>query len=135
MENVNFDLSITISAIIAIAAIISPILTTLINNHHQKKLKEIEIKQEYNEKVISHQKQAFENYLYKAGKHIGAHCSNIEAEKEYYEAYFVACLYASNGLKSKMDEADDLIQERNASTAIFAIQNIIPDIQNHIEKL
>lgn len=39
----NIDLNLTITGIIALCAILSPILTTLINNHHQSKMKKVEI--------------------------------------------------------------------------------------------
>lgn len=38
----HFDLTITVTAILAIAAIISPIATAIINNRYQMKLKELE---------------------------------------------------------------------------------------------
>ena len=38
----KLDLTVTITAILGIAAIISPIATALINNHHQLKLKKLE---------------------------------------------------------------------------------------------
>lgn len=37
----KLDLTVTITAILGIAAIISPIATALINNHHQLKLKNL----------------------------------------------------------------------------------------------
>ncbi len=38
----QIDLSLTITSIIALCAIISPIITTAINNHHQSAMKKIE---------------------------------------------------------------------------------------------
>ena len=39
----KFDLNLTITAIIALIALISPIITTIINNRYQLKLKKIEL--------------------------------------------------------------------------------------------
>ena len=38
----QIDLSLTITSIIALCAIISPIITTALNNHHQSVMKKIE---------------------------------------------------------------------------------------------
>lgn len=54
----NIDLTVTISVIIALCAIISPILVAFINNHYNLKLKKIEIANTYKIK-------AFENYIAK----------------------------------------------------------------------
>lgn len=47
MNELKWDLSITISAIIAVAAIISPILTAVINNVHQRNMKKLELKEKH----------------------------------------------------------------------------------------
>ena len=41
----KLDLTVTITAILGIAAIISPIATAIINNHYQLKLKKLEYQQ------------------------------------------------------------------------------------------
>ena len=41
----KIELTITISVILALAAIISPIFTAIINNRYQLKLKKLELKQ------------------------------------------------------------------------------------------
>jgi len=45
----EISLSFTITAIIALCALISPIATTLLNNRHQLKIKELELKQKHYE--------------------------------------------------------------------------------------
>ena len=135
MEPVNFDLSITISAIIAIAAVISPILTAVINNFHQKNMKKIELEREYNEKTISYQKSIFEDYLHKAGDFIGANCSTAEASKAYTNAYLVALLYAPIDLQKLMHEADDYIEIAETNNAMAAFEKLIPAIQEYLKTL
>lgn len=41
------DLTVTISVILGCAAIISPILTSMINNLHNSKIKQLELEQEH----------------------------------------------------------------------------------------
>lgn len=65
MNELKWDLSITISAIIAVAAIISPILTAVINNVHQRNMKKLELKEKHYSQTASYQKEIFENYLRK----------------------------------------------------------------------
>ena len=60
----NFDLTITISVILALSAILSPILVSIINNRHQLKLKKIE-----NYDIAK--RNALENFTKMAGEYIG----------------------------------------------------------------
>lgn len=59
----TIDLTITVSVILALSAIISPILTALINNHHQLKIKKLEAKQQEYERTVMYKRNIFENYL------------------------------------------------------------------------
>ena len=52
----ELDLTVTVSVIIALCAIVSPILVAIINNRHQRKMKQLEIAKE-------HKMKAFETYL------------------------------------------------------------------------
>ena len=44
----KFDLTFTITAVIAVCALIAPVLTTLINNHYQVRLKQLELENRHN---------------------------------------------------------------------------------------
>ena len=59
----ELDLTITVTAILGIAAIISPIATAIINNLYQIKLKKLEMKQQKLEKTTYYIRSIFENYL------------------------------------------------------------------------
>ena len=50
---VSVDLTLTVSVILGLSAIISPILVALINNHHQYKMKKLEYKQKEHEENIN----------------------------------------------------------------------------------
>ncbi|PNE48970.1 hypothetical protein AUF12_16465 [Enterococcus avium] len=50
----KLDLSFTITAIIALCALITPLLTTYLNNSHQRKLRELEF----------HQQEQTQDFLY-----------------------------------------------------------------------
>lgn len=135
MNELKWDLSITISAIIAIAAIISPILTAVINNIHQKNMKKLELKEKHYEETVSYQKEIFENYLSKTGNYIGSTFTSVNALMEYDDAYLVALLYAPNDLQILMKKANDIIRLRKVPPALSAFEELIPKIQEHIQKL
>ena len=59
----EIDLTVTITAILGIAAIISPIATAIINNRYQLKLKKLELKQAHMDKTTYYIRSIFENYL------------------------------------------------------------------------
>ncbi|MCM1286283.1 MAG: hypothetical protein NC213_08005 [Acetobacter sp.] len=135
MNELKWDLSITISAIIAVAAVISPILTAIINNAHQTKMKKLELKQEHYEKSVTYQINIFENYLRKAGKHIGSKFRSLEASQEYTNAYLVALLYAPKELQDSMKNANDCIENSDVASATFLFEKITPKIKRHIDTL
>ena len=59
----KIDLTITISVIVALCAIISPIFTTLLNNRYLFKLEESKQKQKSYENTVLHKREIFENYM------------------------------------------------------------------------
>ncbi len=135
MNELKWDLSITISAIIAVAAIISPILTAVINNVHQRNMKKLELKEKHYSQTASYQKEIFENYLRKTGKYIGCAFAITSAAMEYDEAYLAAFLYAPSDLQMLMKNANDAIRSEKVPQALSAFEELIPKIQEHIQNL
>jgi len=135
MNELKWDLSITISAVIAIAAIISPILTAIINNTHQRSMKKLELKDKHYEKTVSYQKEIFENYLGKTGNYIGSTFTSTKALMEYDDAYLVALLYAPIDLQQSMKNANDAIRAKILPDALSAFEELIPKIQEYIQSL
>lgn len=70
----TLDLSFTITAIIAICALASPVVTTLINNHHQKVIKKLECAEQEKQRQVARKREIFEDYLCAAGACI-QHCT------------------------------------------------------------
>lgn len=58
----KLDTSLTLTSIIAIVALISPILTALINNYYSLKIKELENNQKRYEESIKKKQEIFEKY-------------------------------------------------------------------------
>lgn len=57
----TIDLTISVTAILAISAIISPIATAIINNRHQYKLKELEYKHENEKSSLFYKRGVYED--------------------------------------------------------------------------
>lgn len=130
IENVpsaKIDLTVTISVIIALCAIVSPVLTTIINNCHQTKIKKLELKQQEYRNTIIHQRDFFENYLKHAGRCI--YYADSEALKDYGEHYFSALMYAPDDLKADMIEANQLMLKDDWDNASVLIEKLTAKIR------
>lgn len=129
----KIDISITISVIVALCAIISPILTALINNHHQMKIKKLESEQCFYENTIVRIRTIFENYLKTTSRCIMY--ESDEALAEYVECYVAALIYVPSDIGSNMAEIHDLIIKRNWAKTISLFTDLAPKIADLINKL
>ncbi len=127
----NFDLTISISVILALAAIISPILTAIINNIHQTKIKKMELRQQMYEHTVMHERCIFENYLKHAGRCI--FYSDSSALKDYGECYFNALMCAPPDLKKDMINANQYMQEADWTNASKTIEELSAKIRNSLQ--
>lgn len=130
IENIpsaKIDLTVTISVIIALCAIVSPVLTAIINNWHQTKIKQLELKQQEYKNTIIHQREFFENYLKHAGRCI--YYADSDALKDYGEHYFSALMYAPDDLKADMIEANQLMVKCDWDNASALIEELTAKIR------
>lgn len=63
MIALKLDLTITVTAILGIAAIISPIATAIINNHYQLKMRRLDSEIELRKEKSFYNREVYENYL------------------------------------------------------------------------
>lgn len=129
----NFDLTVSISVILALAAIISPILTALINNRHHTKIRKMEMQQQTYENTILHKRTVFENYLKVAGKCI--YYSDTSSLKEYGEFYFHALMYAPPELRNDMIAANQKMQNYDWEEASEIIEKISAKISDNLQPM
>lgn len=125
------DLTITISVIVALSAIVAPVIVAIINNHHQLKIKRLEINEKY---VIS----SFQNYLSKLELCISINYGEVFNDYQY--AYGEALLFASLRSKRLMKEIDECIthsNERNLSNSITTeiVFELSESLQNDIRRM
>lgn len=128
----RFDISITITSILAVCAIISPILTAIINNRHNWRIRKLEMKREDYQNNVMYKRNIYENYLRAAGRCI--YHSDIANLKEYGEHYLVALMCSESELRSKMIEINKDLRACEWDKASFNLELITPEIHNLLQK-
>lgn len=127
------DLTITVTAILGIAAIISPIATAIINNRYQLKLKKLELHQKQLENTTYYIRSIFENYLRYAGRCI--YNSDREARKDYGEYYFLALSYVPDDISSTMININSAIYDCDYYKATTLLEQLEPSLSKLLQKL
>lgn len=114
----RIELTITISVIIALASVISPIIVAKINNKHHLKLRKLELSHDYKCKQLdiyySDKKQAFEAFTKSAGEY-RLNPDHRELAKLQSSAYS-AMLFCNEQNKDKIN-----------SFVLFAVDNFHSD--------
>lgn len=94
-----------LTIVIAVCAILSPILTALINNHHQKVMKKLEYKHLEHEEQLQHEREICEAYIRAAGSCI--HHADVEAVKKYGEHFGLIVYYAPEDIRKDILSLED----------------------------
>ncbi len=127
------DLTITVTAILGIAAIISPIATAIINNRYQLKIKKLELQQKHLESTTYYIRSIFENYLRYAGRCI--YNSDLDARKDYGEYYFLALSYAPESLSNSFININTAIYQNDYEYAISLLEKLKPEINKLLQTM
>lgn len=127
------NLSVTISTIVALAAIISPIFTTIINNLYLLKIKKLEMKQEEYKQTILHKRDILENYV----RYLNEVYQNLNnsALSEYSHYYSLAYLYLPNEIQKKISRVNHLLGQSVLADIVDDIDEINSDICKELQKL
>lgn len=129
----DIDITITISVIVTLCAIISPIATAIINNHYQLRLKKMDLEQKNIENTVLYKRAVFENYLKYASRCISY--SDDLALKEYGEYYLLAMLYSPYEFHSDMIQIHKNMHEYKWNDAAHLFERLVPRLQDLIKKL
>lgn len=129
----KLDLTVTVSVIIALCAIISPILTSIINNRYQFKIRKLENQQHRFETQIAYRQKIFEDYLRSAGKCMAY--VNTDSLREYQQYYQVALLYASDEIREQMISTNTSMQKRLWNDVSKKLEKLTPMIHAMLQKL
>lgn len=125
----------TITIVIALAAIISPILVALINNAHhskmerlslahQEKIKEMDFQAKRKDESLKYLRSIFENYLQSASRCIAS--PTPDNLKLYGEHYSISFIYFPSAAHEKLKGINDSIrkhawEEANTKLEEFSI--------------
>lgn len=127
----NLDLSWAITSVIAVCALVSPIITTMINNHHQKQMKILEyqdLEKQREEKRIF---DIYEGFLQSAGSCIQCH------SKESLEAFGAHCYqvfpYVSSELRSNISMLNSLVFSQDWENASAYLEIIAVDLRPFLQ--
>lgn len=129
----KIDLTISISVIVALCAIISPILTSVINNKYQLKLKKMEMEQENIKNTVLYKRNIFENYLKYSGQRISY--ADALAQKNYGEYYFLALTYAPDELRSEMMRTNAYMESHDYVNASVSLEKLTSQISDMLQQL
>lgn len=102
-----------VTSVIALSAVLSPILTAIINNHHQLKLKEIEVNEQRRNEVFS-------DFISSASSAI---ISGLRSDK-YLESIVKVHLYAPKDVWDMIKEMDGFIEINSLNNARYFLIKI-----------
>lgn len=129
----KIDLTVTISAIVAIAAIISPVITALINNAYQLKLRKLEIQQQRYEQDTLHRREIFENFL--SAFNEVCHRRDDATISRYAASYSLVYIYLPEKVRKDLGLVNLLIANYEWDEAIKYVDAISMDIYKEMQKL
>lgn len=129
----ELDLTVTISVILALAAIISPIFTTFINNHYQIRIKKMEMKQKQYEQSNLYKRKIFEDFLRSFNK-----ICQLPTEDNlayFSESYSLAYIYLPECVQKDLGKINLLIKAHHWDEVIKYVDAISMDICKEMQKL
>lgn len=129
----KLDLSFTITAIIAICALISPIATTLINNYYQKVMKKLEYEEQEKQRRITRKREIFEEYLCAAGACLQHHTP--EALLAFGRCSARVLCYVPEELQNEIIMLEKFVLARNSSDGLNLLDSIALKLRPILQEL
>ena len=120
MNTTTFDWNLAISAITLLAAILSPIITTCVNNRHLRQIKQMELNNEKRTKNYYESVDVIRSYLFVVSTFLHGD-GNISEYEEYSHAIYLYIPSKKWGLIQKMDNAIRKYDKEQ----IFALYEVI----------
>lgn len=127
------DLTVTITTILALVAIISPVLTAIIDNIFRLIIKHSENKQKRYEQNTLHKRELFENFL--SAFNEVCHLQNVDAVRRYASSYSLVYIYLPKCVRDDLGLVNLLIGRRDWDEAIKYVDAISMDIYKEMQKL
>lgn len=127
------DLTVTITTILALVAIISPVLTAIIDNVFRLILKHLENKQKRYEQNTLHKRELFENFL--SAFNEVCHLRSDDAVRRYASSYSLIYIYLPLNVCDDLGKVNLLISEKCWDDAIKHVDPISLSIYKEMQKL
>ena len=129
----KFDSTITITVVIAISAIISPIITTLLNNHHLYKMRKLDDETELRKTSYFYKRGIFEDYMRYAGQCV-THATS-DALENYGATYALALIYFPDELLDKIIDINASLNRHQWANALVKLNELSPELRKQLQKL
>ena len=127
------DLTVTISVILGCAAVISPVLTALINNAHQSAMRRQDAKREKYHETVAYKRKIIEEYIQRTAVKIQV--KNLDTNIEYASGFGLAAIYVPEQIRNKMIEIDNLIIQQDRETADRHFKQLLPELIAIVQSL
>lgn len=140
----ELDLSITITVIIAISAIISPIFVSIINNKHQINLRKLDLEHSYKMKEIEERQRSYERYVIEETKVLYEFLSSIgyvshhiiqSSIERYGSLYPLVYARANSDLQKILIQFDSKIRSNEKFEASKLVAPITVSVRSMIEDI
>lgn len=125
----------TITGIIAFVALLSPIVTAIINNHYQIKIKQLEISEKRYDESVCRKRELFEKYCQDLSKAIILQAATDDILSEYASSYAKAILYMSSEDVNSAININSNIEKGDFKDAYSLMDNHILSLKKEIQKL
>lgn len=127
------DLTVTITTVLALVAIISPVLTAIIDNIFRLILKHSENKQKRYEQNTLHKREIFENFL--SAFNEVCHLKDNDTISRYASSYSLVYVYLPKNVQHDLATVNLLIEKRDWNEAIKYVDLISTDIYKEMQNL
>ena len=134
MENLPaIDLTLNITSILALVAIVSPIITTLLNNKHQEKMKNREYDNENKKASFFYRRGVYEEYLRCVGQYVSF--GDTDVLKDYGKIYPLALIYFPDNLFDELIAIDADIQSQCIEGVSSKLNALAPKIRTILRNM
>ena len=127
------NLTTTISVIVALTAIISPVLTSVITCRHELKLKELELQQKQYEQNVLHIRQLFEDFL--SAFNQVCQLKDFDSLSRYSSSYSLVYIYLPKKVRDDLGVVNLLISKKRWDEVIKYVDAISMDICKEMQNL
>lgn len=129
----KIDLTVSVSVILALCAILVPSVTAFLNNRHQYKLEKLRLDHQLKLSSIAYRRNVYENYLKNVGYCI--HYCDETAESEYGKSYPLALVYFPDDLHPRVSKINQLIRSGKMDEAIVELEELTPLVKKQLQQL